>query len=102
MKASASDLVVLATAKAKPGKEADLEHALREAAVPTRAQPGCVQFALLRSTAARSTILGFERWSSEADHDRHLQGAHVKRLMGRMADLLAEPPNIVSYEILEG
>jgi quinol monooxygenase YgiN len=102
MKPSTSDLVVLATATAKPGKEADLEHALREAAVPTRAQPGCVQFALLRSVAAPSTIVGFERWSSEADHQRHLEGAHVKKLMGRMADILAQPPSIVSYEILDG
>jgi len=47
------------------------------------------------------TIVGFERWASAADHDRHLQADHVARLMTKMGDLLAEPPLIVSYEILE-
>ena len=102
MKASASDLIIIATARAKPGKEADLERALREVAAPTRAQPGCVQFSLYRAAAAPSTIVGFERWVSAADHESHLQGAHVQKLMASMANLLAEPPSIVAYEALEG
>jgi quinol monooxygenase YgiN len=101
MKSSASDLIVIASAKARPGKEAELEAALREAARPTREQPGCVEFRLLRLKGTRSTLVGFERWASEADHDRHLKGAHVQRLMQRMADVLAEPPNIVAYEVLD-
>ena len=76
-------------------------HALREAAGPTRTQPGCVQFSLYRLAGAPSTIVGFERWASEADHQRHLQGAHVQKLMGRMSDILAEPPNIGASEILD-
>jgi quinol monooxygenase YgiN len=101
MKASTSDIVVIAAAKAKSGKEADLEQALREVAVPTRAQPGCVEFSLYRASGTRSTIVGFERWASNADHQRHLQGAHVQKLMGRLADILAEPPSIVSYEVID-
>jgi len=101
MKSSKTDLIVIASAKAKPGKEADLEHALREAAGPTRQQPGCVEFRLLRMAGARHTLVGFERWASEADHQKHLQGAHVQLLMQRMGDILAEPPNIVAYEVLD-
>jgi quinol monooxygenase YgiN len=101
MKSSTTDLIVIASAKAKPGKEADLERALREAAGPTRQQPGCVEFRLLRMAGAHHTLLGFERWASEADHQKHLQGAHVQRLMQRMGDILAEPPNIVAYEVLD-
>jgi quinol monooxygenase YgiN len=100
MKSSVSDVIVIATAKAKPGKEADLEEALREVAAPTRAQSGCVQFSLYRAAGDRSTIVGFERWSSEAAHQRHLEGAHVQRLMARMGPVLDGPPSIVSYEIL--
>lgn len=101
MKASKTDLVVLASAQAKPGKEAELESALREAAGPTRQQPGCVSFTLFRATSDRGTIVGFERWASPADHERHLRGAHVQKLMAAMADILAGPPNIVSYEIVD-
>jgi quinol monooxygenase YgiN len=100
MPRQSSDLIVIASAKAKAGKEADLEAALREAAGPTRQQPGCVEFALYRLKGSRDTIVGYERWASEADHQKHLQGAHVQRLMGKMMDILAEPPNIVAYELL--
>jgi quinol monooxygenase YgiN len=102
MKSDNSDLIVIASAKAKPGKETELERALREVTGPTRAQPGCIQFSLYRSTSDPSTLIGFERWASAAHHQRHLQGAHVQKLMGRLIDILAEPPNIVSYEVLDG
>jgi quinol monooxygenase YgiN len=46
-------------------------------------------------------IVGFERWASKQDHDRHLQGTHVQKLMAAMSGILAEPPQIQSYEILE-
>jgi quinol monooxygenase YgiN len=63
-------------------------------------QPGCVLFSLYRSSENLSGMVGFERWRPE-DHQRHLQGAHVQRLMFAMADSLAEPPQIASYEIVD-
>jgi len=96
-----SDLIVIATAKAKAGKEKDLERALRDVAKPTRAQPGSVAFSLFRSTENPAIIVGFERWESTKAHDKHLQGAHVQKLMAAMADVLAEPPQIISYEVLD-
>jgi quinol monooxygenase YgiN len=101
MKRSRKDLMIIATAKARPGKEGELEAALREVAGPTRAQPGCVEFGLYRVRGSPGTIVGLERWASEADHDKHLQGAHVQRLMGRMGPILAEAPSIVAYEVLD-
>jgi quinol monooxygenase YgiN len=92
-----ADLIIIATAKAKPGKEAALAAALSDVAGPTRAKPGAVSWALYRAGA---TLVAVERWSSRDLHDRHLQGPHVQALMGRMADLLAEPPSIVEHEIV--
>jgi quinol monooxygenase YgiN len=91
-----TEIVVLATAKAKPGKEAELERALREVATPTRAQLGCLQFELYRSAQDHALITAFERWSSKEDHERHIQGDHVKTLMTRFDGILAEPPEILS------
>ena len=101
MKANTSDLIVLATAKAKPGKEAELERALRDVAGPTRKQPGCVEFRLLRRKDDGATLVGYERWASEAAHDEHLKGAHVQTLMARMKDILAEQPTIVAYSVCD-
>ena len=97
MKKNKTDLIVIATAKATPGKEAALTAALSDVAGPTREQPGSVSWALYRAGA---TLVAVERWSSRELHDRHLQGAHVQALMGRMADLLAEAPSIVEHNIV--
>ena len=90
-----AEIVVLATAKAKPGKEGDLERALREVAAPTRAQRGCLEFQLYRSANEPAAITAFERWSSEEDHERHLQSEHVKTLITRFQGILAIPPGIM-------
>ena len=100
MPTNPSEVIVIATAKAKPGKEAELEAALSEAAAPTRAQPGCLQFILYRPSTDRRTIIALERWRSEADHQKHLAGAHVQRLVAKFGDILAEPPSIVPVEAL--
>jgi quinol monooxygenase YgiN len=96
-----SDLIIIATARAKAGREGDLERALRDVAAPTRAQPGAVAFSLYRSSEDPSTIVGLERWSSAAEHDEHLKGAHVQKLMAAMGPVLAGPPSIVAYEIID-
>jgi quinol monooxygenase YgiN len=101
MKSSASNYIVIASATAKPGQEAELEHALQAVAGPTRAQPGCIAFHLLRPAGVRATIIGFERWASEADHAKHMTSAHFQGLARRLAEILAEPPSIVAYEELD-
>jgi quinol monooxygenase YgiN len=101
MNAKKADVIILATARAKRGKEAELESALRECAGPTRQQPGCVQFFLLRASNDSATIVGYERWASEEDHQQHLKGPHIQRLMSRIGDILAGPPDIVSYHAID-
>jgi quinol monooxygenase YgiN len=73
VKSRTPDLIVIASAKAKPGGERALEQALREVAGPTRAQAGCVQFGLYRARGALATIMAVERWASDADHQHHMR-----------------------------
>jgi len=96
-----SDLIIIASARAQPGKEKDLERALCDVAAPTRAQPGSVQFILLRSLENPAIVVGFERWASAQHHERHLQGPHFKKLADAMSDIVAEPPQVLSYEIID-
>ena len=100
-KPAKSDLIIIASAKAKPGQEKALEKALREVAGPTRAQPGCVSFSLHRSVDDPAVIVGVERWTRKEDHDRHLQGAHFQKLGGAMGNIIAGPPSVVSYNVLD-
>ncbi len=96
-----SSILIIASVTAKPGKEAELAAALHEVAGPTRSQPGCIRFGLYRRQDADATIVGIERWASAEDHDRHLAGTHFQRLASRMADLIAEPPHIVTYSVID-
>ena len=95
-----AQIIVLATAKARPAKEVELERALRDVAAPTRAQRGCLQFEFYRSTQDSAAITAFERWSTVEDHARHLQGEHVKTLITRFDGILAAPPENVTMKSL--
>jgi quinol monooxygenase YgiN/uncharacterized protein YndB with AHSA1/START domain len=95
------DVIFIATAKAKPGNETELERALRAVAAPTRAQRGCVEFTLYRSEEDPSVIVSVERWKSKADHERRLQGPHFRKLGAAMADLIAGPPQIVGHQVID-
>jgi len=100
MTTKTTEIVVLATARAKPGKEAVLERALRDAAGPTRAQRGCIHFELFRSVQDPAVITALERWATKEDHERHLQGEHVKTLVAKFGGILAAPPEIVPLQPL--
>ena len=99
--ATKPNILIIASVTAKPGKEAELISALREIAEPTRAQPGCIRFGLYQLDGSGATIVGIERWASAAAHERHLAGAHFQRLASRMADLVAEPPRIVTHSVID-
>lgn len=96
-----SDLLVIASAKAKPGKETELEQALLEVAGPTRAQPGCVSFSIYHSLEDPTILIGLERWASNEAHEQHLQGAHVQTFLSNIAEILSEPPSILSYTVTD-
>src|SRR5215467_35966 len=87
-----SDILIIASATAKPGKEAELISALRAVAGPTRVQPGCLRFGLYRTDSAGATIVGIERWASAADHERHLAGANAEGT--RRSRSGVEPPGM--------
>jgi quinol monooxygenase YgiN len=99
--ANNSNILIIASVTAKPGKATELISALREVAEPTRAQPGCIRFGLYQLDGPGATIVGIERWASAADHERHLAGAHFRRLASRMADLVAEPPRVVTHTVID-
>ncbi len=96
-----SDVIVIATARAQKGKEARLVEALREVAKPTREQTGCIRFSLYQSEEQPGEVVGVERWTSKADHDRHLQGPHFQKLGAALGDVVAGPPDIKWYEIVD-
>ena len=95
-----SGMTVMARAKAKPGREAELEQAMRAVVVPTHQESGCVRYAVHRSLIDPSIFMTVEHWTSKEAVDQHFTTAHVQALLKKVPELLLEPPDIALYELL--
>lgn len=87
-----SEVVVIAQAKAQAGREEEIERALRENAVTSRAEAGCVSYSVLRGDDGMFMTL--ERWRSREAVDQHMTTAHVQLLLQTIVPMLASPPQI--------
>jgi quinol monooxygenase YgiN len=87
-----SDLVVIARAKAQPGREAELQQALVANAAASRNDAGCVSYSVLRGDGG--VFMALERWSSRPEFDQHMTTGHVQTLLQTIMPLLTGPPEI--------
>jgi quinol monooxygenase YgiN len=87
-----SEVVVIAHAKAQPGREAEIEAALRTNAEASRCEGGCISYSVLRGD--EGTFMTVERWKSSSDFDQHMGTPHVQTLLGTIGPMLAGPPSI--------
>ena len=87
-------LTVVATFTAKRGKEAEAAAALTALVAPTRAERGCVNYDLHRSTDDPRQFLFHENWTSKAELDRHLETPHIAALKAKVAELFDVGPTI--------
>jgi quinol monooxygenase YgiN len=95
-----SGLTVMARAKAKPGREAELEQAMRAVVAPTHQEAGCVRYTVHRSVIDPSEFVTIESWTSKEAVDHHFATPHVQALLKKVPDLLIQPPDIMMYELL--
>lgn len=96
-----SDIVVMTTAEAKPGKEKIVQQALCDVAKAARAQSGCIEYRIIRSAENPAVMVNFERWASKAERDTFLAGTDVKKFASAVSGTFVESPQPESYEILD-
>ena len=94
-------IVVIVTARAREGHEAEVHAALLEAVPPTRAEAGCIQYDLHVGAEDPALIAVYERWADQAALDAHVQTPHARALHAKGRDLLDGKPSMVSYTLLE-
>lgn len=94
------ELTVIAKAKAKPGRESDLERAMRTVVSPSHEEQGCLRYTVHRSVNDPATFITIERWASKEAMDAHFAAPHTKALLQKVPELLAEPPDISAFELL--
>jgi quinol monooxygenase YgiN len=91
---------IIGTVVAKPEKRDELIRILAAQIAPTRAEPGCVNYDFHCDESDPNTFVFYENFVSKEALDEHLKKAHLKPLMDRLDELLAEPVNIRHLEML--
>jgi quinol monooxygenase YgiN len=91
-------LTVVATIRAKPGKEAVLRQELLALIPTTRKEPGCLSYDLHQATDNPAHFFFHENWTSKQHLDDHLARPHLQAFLAKASDLLAEPPQITLWE----
>ena len=97
-----SEVVVVGSFHAQPGKEAEAVEAFKALVEPTHGEEGCVLYALHQGSDDPRRLAFIERWASRELLDAHLQSAHVKKVLERVEELFGDSADIVVYEPLPG
>lgn len=86
--ASTTPVAVYGFARAKAGKERELEEAIRAIIPAVRAEQGYEQYAVHTTEEAPGAFAFYERWSSGKDIARHVQQPHMQDYFGKLGDLV--------------
>jgi len=89
---------ILATVKAKAGKEQAVEHFLKSALQLANEEEFTTVWFAIKIDA--STFGIFDAFANDADRDAHLAGPIAAALMANTEELLSEEPSIKKVEVL--
>jgi quinol monooxygenase YgiN len=94
-----STVHVIATFLAEIGKEDEMERALLEMIEPTRREPGCLRYDLLRSLKGETytEFVFVEEWESEEALDAHGRTEHFRGLRPKIKGCLGSLPRVVRF-----
>ena len=95
-------MLLIATLRSAPGREAELEAALRTLVAPTANEPGVLEYRLNRSRTEPGTYRFIERFADQAALDAHMAAPHVQSVFARFDALLDGPPEIDMLDPLDG
>ena len=95
---NATPITVVAQIKAKPGNESQVRLLLLSLVAPSRKDAGCLNYDLHQGTNDPTLFLFHENWTSKAQLDAHLQKPDLQAVLGRVGQLVAEPPQITLWE----
>ena len=93
-------VTVLASFKAKAGKEEQLKQAIMACVAPTRAEAGCLNYDLHQLAGDKGSLMLYENWVSKQDLDVHLEMPYLRELKAKAGELCAEPIKITLWEML--
>jgi len=92
--------VVTALFEARPGREAELETALRELVSQVAQEAGAIEYTLHRSPASPGRFYFYERYTDQVAVDTHMGTPYLKRVLEVVPDLCAAAPEVGFFEPL--
>lgn len=97
-----SEVVVLVSLTAHPGKEDEAERLLMDLLGPTHVEDGCILYSLHRAADDPQRFAFVERWASRELLETHMGSAHIARAMEEVPKYFSAGPEIVVFEPLPG
>jgi quinol monooxygenase YgiN len=82
------ELFTIARFHARPGRASELEAAIREVAVPTRAEAGCLGYQVFRGTRDDALFFIQSRWRDEEAFELHASLPHTVRFLATVEPLI--------------
>ena len=82
------EIFIFARAHAHPGRESDVERAIRDVLPETRNETGCISVHGYRSVKDPQLFYVHSHWRNEAAFDRHVGLPHTQRFVKAIAPLL--------------
>lgn len=95
-------MIVTAIFRAKPSKEAELYDELHSGAAASWQEAGVKGYFVHQLNDQPGSFMNIEIYADEAAFKSHLETPHVKSLLGKLADLLTEPPTVFQGRSLFG
>ncbi|WP_083455594.1 putative quinol monooxygenase [Sphingopyxis sp. 113P3] len=94
---------IIAELKAKPGQGDALLAVMSEAAaLVTAHEPGCLFYEVCRSRSDADVIKLFEIYADQAALDAHRTTPHFALIGGKLAPLIAAPPQVETLDAISG
>lgn len=97
-----SEVVVVGSLTARPGREAEAAEAFKALVEPTHGEDGCILYALHQGVDDPRRLAFVERWSSRELLDAHLASAQVQQVLDHVDELFGDSADIVVDEALPG
>src|ERR1700684_459384 len=97
-----SEVVVVGSFTARPGREADALEAFQALLEPTHGEEGCILYALHQGAEDPRRLAFVERWSSPELLQAHLASPHIQAVLERAEELFSDGGDIVVYEAQPG
>lgn len=95
-----SILTVIATLRARPGKEEELKDLLTTLVGYTRTEMGCISYDLNRQQDDPSVFVMTEYWTGRSALDQHNSMPYMREFAAAAPALVATPPEIRLYDMI--